>query len=303
MFLGAVVPKIMHTMLSSLAFIKWTHEPHPYIFHITENFGPRWYGLAYVLGFLGGAWLLVRYAKANPPRSSLPAEKVWDLIITLVIGVMVGGRVGYFIFYKPGDFFQNPLVLFRIWEGGMASHGGFIGVIIALAWFAWRSKIPFLHLGDLAASITSFGFMLGRIANYMNGELWGKLTDGTWGVIFAHTDAGPYLRHPSQLYEAALEGALLFAFAQWRIWRTNVVRMQPGRLAGEYFVLYAVARVICEYFREPDRLIDANGNDISLLFGVMSRGTFYSIFLFIVGAALIVYSIRKFQGTSSRQTP
>jgi phosphatidylglycerol:prolipoprotein diacylglycerol transferase len=190
---------------------------------------------------------------------------------------------------------KDPLEFFRIWNGGMASHGGFIGVIIALALFAWRSKIPFLHLGDLAASITSFGFMLGRIANYLNGELWGKLTDGTWGVIFTASkdgaDPGPYLRHPSQLYEAALEGAALLAFAQWRIWRTGVVRAQPGRLAGEYFVLYAVFRCICERFREPDRLTDAAGNDISLLFGVMSRGTFYSIFLFVIGIALVIIKI------------
>jgi len=278
--------------LSSLAFI-W--KPHRFVFQFSENFGVHWYGLAYVLGFIGGAWLLVRYARANPPRSLLPAAKVWDLIIALVIGVMVGGRLGYFVFYKPHDVFYDgalhPLVLFRIWEGGMASHGGFIGVILALAWFAWRSKIPFLHLGDIIASVTSLGLMLGRVANFLNGELWGKVTGGAWGVIFDQTSPMPYQpRHPSQLYEAALEGALLLAFAQWRIWRTDVVRAQPGRLAGEYFVIYAVFRCVCEIFREPD-------DGVSLIYG-LSRGTFYSIFLFIVGIALIVRAIRK-----SKKTP
>ena len=279
-------PTPPHTPLSPLAFI-WTHEPHPFLIQFSENLGIRWYGLAYVLGFIGGAWLLVRYARANPPRSLLPAEKVWDLIIVLVLGVVLGGRIGYFVFYKPGDFFQNPLTLIRIWDGGMASHGGFIGVIIALAIYSRRAKIPLLHLGDIVASITSLGLMLGRIANYLNGELWGKLTDGTWGVIFKATGGGPLPRHPSQLYEAALEGALLLAYAQWRLWRTDAVRTQPGRLAGEYFVLYAVFRVICERFREPDE-------GVSLILG-LSRGTFYSIFLFIVGAALVVYSICKFR--------
>jgi len=287
-----LTPQTLFSSFASSAFI-W--KPHRFVFQFSENFGVHWYGLAYVLGFIGGAWLLVRYARANPPRSLLPAEKVWDLIIALVFGVMIGGRVGYFVFYKPGDVFYDgtlhPLVLFRIWEGGMASHGGFIGVIIALAWFSWRSKISFLHLGDIIASVTSLGLMLGRVANFLNGELWGKATRRAWGVIFDQTSPMPYEpRHPSQLYEAALEGALLLAFAQWRIWRTGVVRAQPGRLAGEYFVIYAVFRCVCEIFREPD-------DGVSLIHG-LSRGTFYSIFLFIAGVGLVVYSICK-----SKKTP
>ncbi|WP_236919115.1 prolipoprotein diacylglyceryl transferase [Ereboglobus luteus] len=269
----------MHLLLAKI----WIHKPHHYIFEIADGIGLRWYGLAYVLGFLGGAWLLTRYAKATPPRSLLPAEKVWDLIIALVLGVFIGARLGYFIFYRPGDLVQNPLVFFRVWEGGMASHGGFIGVVLALVWFARHNKIPFLHIGDLVATIASLGLMLGRIANYLNGELWGKLTDGTWGVVFAATDGGPHPRHPSQLYEAALEGALLLAFVQWRFWRTDVARKQPGRLGGEFLALYAVARCVCEYFREPDA---------ALIWG-LSRGTFYSIFLFAAGLALVVYATRK----------
>lgn len=277
----------MHALFAKI----WIHEPHQYIFHITETFGPRWYGLAYVLGFLGGAWLLMRYAKANPPRSLLPADKVWDLVIALVIGVFLGGRLGYFIFYRPGDLAQNPLVFFQVWEGGMASHGGFIGVALALIWFSRRNKIPLLHISDIVATITSLGLMLGRVANYMNGELWGKPTDGTWGVIFRDEQAGGIPRHPSQLYEAALEGAVLLAFMQWRFWRTDVAQKQQGRLAGEFLALYAVARIVCERFREPDA---------ALIWG-LSRGTFYSIFLFIAGAGLIVYAVRKAKDPAAKK--
>jgi len=291
---------LTHTMLSPLAFL-WTLTPHRFLWEFGEgsDIGIRWYGLAYVLGFVGGAWLLTRYARANPPRSLLPAEKVWDLTIALVIGVMVGARLGYFIFYTPGELLKNPLVLFRLWDGGMSSHGGFVGVIIALAWFARRGKIPFLHLGDIVASIASLGLLLGRIANYLNGELWGTLTGGAWGVIFAETGGGDAPRHPSQLYEAALEGALLLAYAQWRVWRTGVVRAQPGRLGGEYLAIYAVLRVICECFRAPDILRDAAGNEISSLILGLSRGTFYSVFLFVAGAAIVVYAIRRSRKTAA----
>jgi len=309
---------LLHTMSAPLAFLSlsplaltWTHTPHPFLWEFVKgsNIGIRWYGLAYVLAFLGGAWLVARYAKANPPRSLLPADKVWDLTIALVVGVFVGARVGYFVFYTPGELIRDPLALIRFWDGGglsgMSSHGGFIGVVIALVWFAWRNKIPFLHLGDLIASVASLGFLLGRLANFNNGELWGNPTHSTWGVIFESTGGGPDPRHPSQLYQAALEGGLLLAYMQWRAWRTDVIRAQPGRLAGEYLALYAIFRAICEYFREPDRLArDALGNEVpSLLFGLMSRGTFYSLFLLLAGLALIAWSIRKSQKTPAQKIP
>ena len=272
----------MHALFGKI----WVHEPHRFIVQFSEDFGLRWYGLAYVLGFFAGAWLLARYAKAKPARSLLPAEKTWDLIIALVAGVFAGARLGYFVFYKPGELLGDPLVLVRVWEGGMASHGGFVGVFLALAWFARWSKIPLPHLGDLVATITPPGLLFGRIANYLNGELWGKVTDGTWGVVFASTEGGPEPRHPSQLYEAALEGALMLAWAQWRFWRTDVARRQPGRLTGEFLALYAVARCVCEQFREPDA---------ALIAGV-SRGVFYSAFVFVAGVAMVVYAARKGKG-------
>jgi phosphatidylglycerol---prolipoprotein diacylglyceryl transferase len=261
----------------TLAYL--VHEPTPFLGPHWGNFGIRYYGLGYVLGFVAGAWLLLRYARAG--RSRLPASSVADLMMALVFGVMIGGRLGSFLLYHPEDLRNDPLSFFRMWEGGMASHGGFVGVTLALWWFSRRARISFLHLGDLIVSAAPVGLLLVRIANYLNGELWGQVTTVPWAVIFEKTGGGPMPRHPSQLYEGAMEGALLLAFMQWRFWRTNVVRDQPGRLSGEFLFVYAILRVIGEIFREPDA---------SLLFGV-SRGTFYSIFVLIAGLFLIARSM------------
>ena len=265
-----------------LAF--WVHNISPFLGPHWGNVGIRYYGLAYVLGFLSAAWLLVRYARAG--RSQLPAAKIGDFMVAIVIGVMLGGRLGSFLLYHPDQLIRDPLSFFRVWEGGMASHGGFIGVAVALAWFARAEKIPFLHLGDLIVSTAPAGLFFGRIANFINGELWGTPTRVPWAVIFPNSaDPGTPLRlmlprHPSQLYEAVLEGLLLLAFMQWRFWRSNIVRTQPGRLAGEFLLTYALVRAIGENFREPDA---------SLLLG-LSRGTFYSIFLVAAGLALLVHA-------------
>jgi len=163
----------------------------------------------------------------------------------------------------------------------MASHGGMIGVALALAWFARSQKIPFLHLGDLITSAAPPGLLVVRVANFINGELWGRISVVPWAVIFPRSmPPGTPLshippRHPSQLYEAALEGALLLVYMQWRFWKSGVVRSSPGRLSGEFFLLYAIVRIIGESFREPDA-------GVSLILG-MSRGTFYSIFLIAFG--------------------
>ena len=246
------------------------------------NVGIRYYGLSYVLGFVAAAWLLTRYARAG--RSQLPPAKIADFMIAIVLGVMIGGRLGSFLLYHPEDLRQDPLALLRIWEGGMASHGGMVGVTVALVWFSRSSKIRFLHLADLITSVGAAGLMFGRVANFINGELWGKISYVRWAIIFPESVApGTPLnqippRHPSQLYEALLEGALLLAFMQWRFWRSDVVRSHPGRLAGEFLLAYAIARAIGEIFREPDA---------SLILG-LSRGTFYSIFLVVGGLVLVL---------------
>lgn len=263
----------------------WVHNLSPFLIQFTDTIGIRYYGLAYLVGFVGGAAGLHLYARAG--RSRLPAPAISDFIIAIVIGVMVGGRLGSFILYEGWrNLGSDPFAIFRVWEGGMASHGGFVGVAVAMAWFARKNKLPFLHLADLIVSVAPLGLLLGRIANFINGELWGKITDVPWAVIFPESaPAGTPVsliapRHPSQLYEAALEGALLLALMQWRFWKSDVVARQPGRLAGEFLIAYAVVRMVGELFREPDF-------GIAPIFG-LSRGTFYSFFLIVVGLVLVL---------------
>lgn len=265
----------------------WVHDLSPFLVRFSETIGIRYYGLAYLLGFVGGAWLLHIYARAG--RSRLPSELIADFIIFIVIGVMAGGRLGSFFLYEGWrSLVDDPLTVFKVWQGGMASHGGFIGVAVAIAWFARSRKTSFLHLGDLIVSVAPLGLLLGRVANFINGELWGKVAQVPWAVIFPDSapDGTPIHlippRHPSQLYEAALEGALLLAFMQWRFWRTTVIARQPGRLAGEFLAGYAIVRIIGELFREPDA-------GIALIFG-LSRGTFYSFFIMVIGLALIFWT-------------
>jgi phosphatidylglycerol:prolipoprotein diacylglycerol transferase len=263
----------------------WVHDLDPFLIRFSGNFGIRYYGLAYLVGFLAAGWLLRRYARAG--RATLSGEDIADLMVAIVLGVLIGGRLGYFLFYQPGALLREPMQLVRVWEGGMASHGGFIGVTLALWWFAAKHQIRFVQVADLIASTAPVGLLFGRIANFINGELPGKATTVAWAVIFPNNefdrDHAPQPRHPSQLYEAALEGALLLAFMQWRFWKSDIVRTQPGRLAGEFLIAYAIVRMIGELFREPDA---------SLFFG-LSRGTFYSVFLIAAGLVLIVRARRK----------
>jgi phosphatidylglycerol:prolipoprotein diacylglycerol transferase len=276
----------------------WVNNLSPFLVRFTDSIGIRYYGLAYMLGFLTAGALLIRYARAG--RSALPAEKVSDLIMAVIVGVLVGGRLGYFLLYQPDALIHEPLSFFRVWDGGMASHGGFVGVGVALAWFSRSQKIPFLHLCDLIASTAAAGLLLGRVANFINGELWGKVTAVSWAVIFPNSVApGTPVdlippRHPSQLYEAALEGALLLAIMQWRFWRSDIARTKPGHLSGEFWLIYAVVRMIGETFREPDV-------GVSLILG-LSRGTFYSVFLIAGGITFIAASRRRPEGRALRKS-
>ncbi len=267
--------------MSLLAY--WTHDLSPFVpgLQFSDTFGIRWYGLAYVLGFLGAFWLLQLYTRTG--RSRLNSEQNGDLLFAIILGVMIGGRLGSYLLYHPDQLLADPLSFFRVWEGGMASHGGFIGVTLALLWFARRKKIAFLHVSDLVVSVAALGLMFGRIANFINGELWGHESSVPWAVIFEATGGGPEPRHPSQLYQAFLEGAVLLAYVQHRVWRNRVLQTHPGQLSGEFLIGYAVMRSIGEFFREPDA---------TLILG-LTRGTFYSIFLLIAGIALIAYARKK----------
>lgn len=253
----------------------WVHTPHPFLIRFSENFGIRFYGLAYLLGFVAAGWLLHRYHRAG--RSPLDLNAISDLMTYIIAGVLLGGRLGYFLLYQPATLLSDPVALFRVWDGGMASHGGFVGVMLAIFFYARRRQLSFFRISDLIVSTGPLGLGLGRIANFLNGELWGKTADVPWAVVFAQTGGGPMPRHPSQLYEAALEGFLLFAFLQWRFWRSAAVKTQPGRLSGEFLLVYAVARIVSESFREPDA---------SLILG-LSRGMFYSLFMAVGGLAII----------------
>jgi phosphatidylglycerol---prolipoprotein diacylglyceryl transferase len=258
----------------------WVHDLDPFLFQFTENFGIRYYGLAYALGFLVGMWFLHLFCKHG--KAVLTPEQQSFTITAMMIGVLLGGRLGYSLFYAMEETLHRPWVIFQIWKGGMASHGGFIGVLVACWRVAKKLKLSFLQLGDLLCPLVPPGILLGRIANFINGELWGKVTNVSWAVIFPQsTMQGTPVelisaRHPSQLYEAGLEGALLLIYSQWRLWKTDALN-SPGRLTGEFLLIYAVVRVFGEQFREPDA---------SLIFG-LSRGSFYSLFLLIGGLFLI----------------
>ena len=265
----------------------WVHDLDPFLVQFGEGFGIRYYGLAYLLGFAAAALLLRAYAKAG--RSQLSFAASIDLVFALVIGVIIGGRLGFFLLYQPQTLLRDPLALVRLWEGGMASHGGFIGVTIALWWFARSRKVSMLHLGDLIATTAPAGLFFGRVANFINGELWGRITDVPWAVIFPQSMPGepPILippRHPSQLYEAGLEGLLLLAVFQWRFWKTDIARRAPGQIAGEFLLAYAIVRMLGERFREADPHVPE-------IMG-LNAGAFYSIFLIVAGIAVILWARR-----------
>jgi phosphatidylglycerol:prolipoprotein diacylglycerol transferase len=261
----------------------WTHDLSPFAVPFGENFGIRWYGLAYLAGFIGAGWLLRRYHQAG--RSSLDLNAIFDLITALVIGVMVGGRLGSFLLYEPDKLFNPPWAFFMVWKGGMASHGGMVGVAVALWWFARRRPESMLQVSDLVITTVPLGLFFGRVANFINGELWGKVTNVPWAVIFPASPEPLLPRHPSQLYEAFFEGLVLLIWLQWRFWKTDIARRQPGRLTGEFLIGYSLGRAFCELYREPDA---------ALILG-MSRGTFYSFFLIAAGVALIAYASRGSQ--------
>lgn len=274
-------------MTTNSASLHWVDNLSPFLVRFSDSFGIRYYGLAYVLAFLIAALLLHLYWRAG--RSPLNPKAQSDLMMAVVIGVLVGGRLGYFLLYSPATLFREPLGLFRVWDGGMSSHGGFIGVCLALLWLVRKHKLAWRPVADVLVTLAPPGLFLGRIANFINGELWGKVSYVSWAVIFPKSaPAGTPLmdippRHPSQFYEALLEGLFLTIYTQWRFWRSPVTRERPGQLAGEFLILYAVVRAVGEIFREPDA---------SLLFG-LSRGTFYSLFLVVGGLILVLTSRRK----------
>ena len=206
----------------------------------------KWYSLAYISGILLGWWYLLKLlAQPGAPMARRHAD---DLVFYATLGIILGGRLGYVIFYAP-EMFGSPWKILKLWDGGMSFHGGVIGTSIALILFARANKLNWLRVHDYVACCVPFGLFFGRLANFVNGELWGKATDVSWAIVFP--TGGPVPRHPSQLYEAALEGVVLFLVLWFAFWKPKA-RYAPGRLVGLFVLGYGVARFIVEFFREPD---------------------------------------------------
>ncbi len=256
----------------------------PMIDPVAIQLGPfaiRWYALAYIVGLLIGwrvvLWHIGRIAK--PPMQRVDAD---DFLVWAIVAVILGGRLGYIVFYNPGFYLQNPIEMLYLWRGGMSFHGGLIGVIVALALFCRKRKLALLPAGDLIASVAPVGLFFGRVANFINAELWGRVSDVPWAMVFP--GAGPQPRHPSQLYEAALEGIVLLIVLQW-LYRQEAVRRQPGLVGGVFLVAYAAIRIAVELFRQPD-------GQIGFLPAGTTLGQWLSVPLVLAGIALVVRARR-----------
>lgn len=246
----------------------------------------HWYGVMYLVAFALAYWLASR--AAAKPGSGWDAEQVSDLLFFGFLGVILGGRLGYILFYNFSAVLQDPLYLVRIWEGGMSFHGGLIGVLIAMALFARKYKKAYLALGDFVAPLIPLGLAAGRIGNFINGELWGRVTDVPWAMVFP--SGGPAGRHPSQLYHVALEGIVLFLII------LLVRRQKPatGTLGGVFLLGYGVARFIVEFFREPDKQLGF------LSFG-MTMGQWLCIPMILAGIFILFYVQRQARRVDVRQ--
>ena len=250
-------------------------------------FAIRWYALAYIAGIVLG-WIyaraLVKTARLWDGPAPISLLQLDDFILWVTIGIILGGRTGYVLFYNLPFFIDHPLEIFELWKGGMSFHGGFMGCVIAVMWFAQRNGISILSLGDITTAVGPIGLFLGRIANFINSELWGRLADPDlpWAMIFPN--GGPLPRHPSQLYEAGLEGVLLFTILAIMV-RLGALK-RPGLILGSFIALYGLARITGEFFREPDK-------QLGFLWGQLTMGMLLSVPMVIVGAVLIAWVLRR----------
>ena len=251
----------------------------PAIDPVAVEIGPlaiRWYALAYVMGILVGWRYMVVLARRSP--AGLAARDIDDFVLWATLGIVLGGRLGYVLFYRPGDYLHDPLSAFALWQGGMSFHGGLCGVVLAAILFAWRRKIPWIALGDLIGAAAPIGLFFGRLANFVNGELWGRPTEAPWGMVFP--GAGPEPRHPSQLYEAALEGVALFAVCAALVFFARGLERR-GLVGGVFLAGYAVARIAAELFRQPDA-------HLGFLLGGATMGQLLSLPVLLAGLWLIL---------------
>ncbi|HXH03748.1 MAG TPA: prolipoprotein diacylglyceryl transferase [Candidatus Competibacteraceae bacterium] len=257
---------------------------HPDLDPVAFHLGPlavRWYGLMYLFGFVAG-WGLGRL-RARRPGSGWTAEQVDDLVWYIGLGVILGGRLGYVLFYGLGHFLSDPLSLFRVWEGGMSFHGGLLGVLISMMLFARRTAKGYFQVTDFIAPLIPPGLFFGRIGNFINGELWGRVTDLPWGMVFHTPGAGALPRHPSQLYQAGMEGLALFLI----LWLYSGKPRPTMAVSGVFLIAYGVFRCIGEFFREPDAHIGY------LAFGWLTMGMLLSLPMILFGIVLLTLAQRR----------
>ncbi len=258
--------------------------PYPHIDPIALQLGPiaiHWYGLMYLAGF-GLAWLLGRWRiQHHPSPAGLTLRDLEDIIFYGVLGVVLGGRLGYVLFYKFDDYLAHPLAIFEVWQGGMSFHGGLIGVILMMLFFARRRGYSLLSIGDFIAPLIPLGLAAGRLGNFINGELWGRPTDQPWGMVFPGAgDDTP--RHPSQLYEMGLEGFVLFALVWWFARKPR----PAGQVGAVFLAGYGLFRFLVEFTREPD-------DYLGLLTGGLSMGQILSLPMILAGLALFIWAARR----------
>jgi phosphatidylglycerol:prolipoprotein diacylglycerol transferase len=255
---------------------------HPDFDPVAIQLGPlaiRWYGLMYLVGFAVSYWLgRLRIARGGAGRVTVAALD--DLLFYGVLGVIAGGRLGYVLFYKPGYYLHHPLEVFAVWQGGMAFHGGFLGVLAAVWWVARKNDLRWLEVTDFLGPLAPLAFAAGRAGNFINGELWGRVTDVAWGMVFR--GAGPEPRHPSQLYQFALEGVLLFVV----LWVYSSKPRPLGAVSGVFLVGYGLLRFVAEFFREPDDFL-------GLLALGLSMGQWLSLPMVAAGIALYAWAVRR----------
>ena len=262
--------------------------PFPRIDPVLVHIGPlavRWYALAYIVGIIAG-WFVARAIIASKRAWGGPAPLTVvdfdDFIVWVTLGIILGGRIGYVLFYNFQHFAAHPIEIFALWKGGMSFHGGFLGCLLATLLFGWRRGVPILSLADVTATVTPIGLFLGRIANFINGELWGRPTDVPWAMIFPN--GGPVPRHPSQLYEAGLEGIVLLLVLAVLV-NFGALR-RPGLVTGAFALGYGDARIFCELFREPDA-------QLGFLWGGLTMGMLLCIPLILAGFAFIAYALAR----------
>ncbi len=262
--------------------------PFPAINPVLFSIGPlavRWYALAYIVGIIAG-WFYARALIASRRLWGGPAPisviDFDDFVIWITLGIILGGRAGYVLFYNLPHFTAHPLEIFELWNGGMSFHGGVIGCVVATILFALRRNVPMLSLGDVTSAVAPIGLFLGRIANFINGELWGRPTDVPWAMVFPN--GGPIPRHPSQLYEAALEGLVLLVVLGLLV-RAGALK-RPGLVTGASALGYGVARIACEFFREPDA-------QLGFLWGGLTMGMLLCIPLLLAGIAVLGFALTR----------